>query len=156
MEDNRQITFRFISEPTDTNFGGKVHGGMVMKWIDQTGFACATAWSQQYCVTAYVGGIKFYRPIHIGYLVEVKAKIVYTGKTSMHIAIDVMATDPKVMKYEKTTHCIIIFVAVNSIGNPVPIPAWNPVSEEDKKFESYAVKLMEMRKGITEEMRNYF
>ena len=53
-----QITFQFISEPGDVNYGGKVHGGAVMKWIDQTGYACATSWAEGYCVTLYVGGIR--------------------------------------------------------------------------------------------------
>ena len=50
------VTFRFLSEPADVNFGGKVHGGAVMKWIDQAGYTCAVGWSGRYCVTVYVGG----------------------------------------------------------------------------------------------------
>ena len=80
---NRMLTLRFLAEPTDVNFGGKVHGGMVMKWIDQAGYACATQWSGNYCVTVYVGGIQFYKPIKIGSIVEVEAKVIYTGKTSI-------------------------------------------------------------------------
>src|SRR5918998_24965 len=57
-EREREITLRFLAEPTDMNFGGKVHGGAVMKWIDQAGYACAVGWSGQYCVTVYVGGIR--------------------------------------------------------------------------------------------------
>jgi acyl-CoA hydrolase len=48
---SRSITLRFLAEPTDVNFGGKVHGGAVMKWIDQAGYACAVGWSGYYCVT---------------------------------------------------------------------------------------------------------
>jgi acyl-CoA hydrolase len=55
----REITLRFLAEPGDVNFGGKVHGGAVMKWIDQAGYAYAVAWSRHYCVTVYVGGIRF-------------------------------------------------------------------------------------------------
>lgn len=147
---------RFMTEPTDANFGGKVHGGTVMKWIDQAGYACATAWARNYCVTAYVGGIKFYRPIHIGYIVEIKAKVVYTGNTSMHIAIDVLAGDPREMQFEKTTHCIIIFVSVDDKGNTVPVQKWIPETEDEKRNELYAKRLMELRQNITEEMRTYF
>ncbi|MGF1566363.1 MAG: hotdog domain-containing protein [Flavobacteriales bacterium] len=50
------IRFQFISEPTDVNFGGKVHGGVAMKWIDQTAYTCARTWAESYCVTVYVGG----------------------------------------------------------------------------------------------------
>ena len=55
----RAITLRFLAEPTDVNFGGKVHGGADMKWIDQAGYACAVGWSGYYCVTVYIGGISF-------------------------------------------------------------------------------------------------
>ena len=82
----REVTLRFLAQPGDVNFGGKVHGGAVMKWIDQAAYACAVAWSGQYCVTVYVGGIRFYRPILIGNLVEVRAKLIHTGKTSMHVS----------------------------------------------------------------------
>ena len=54
VEDKRITVFRFLAEPTHVNFGGKVHGGIVMKWIDQAGYACATHWSGSYCVTVYV------------------------------------------------------------------------------------------------------
>ncbi|MDZ7612931.1 MAG: acyl-CoA thioesterase [Flavobacteriaceae bacterium] len=66
MSENNKISFQFISEPTDVNFGGKVHGGIVMKWIDQTAYTCARNWAETYCVTVYVGGIRFYKPISIG------------------------------------------------------------------------------------------
>ncbi len=69
----REITLRFLAEPQDVNFGGKVHGGAVMKWIDLAAYACAAGWSGRYCVTAYAGGIRFVAPIHVGNLVEVDA-----------------------------------------------------------------------------------
>ena len=87
----RELTLRFLAQPTDVNFGGKVHGGSVMKWIDQAGYACAVGWSGRYCVTVYVGGIRFYKPVLLGSLVEVHARVIYTGKTSMHVAVDVNA-----------------------------------------------------------------
>jgi len=149
----RGLTLRFLAEPTDVNFGGKVHGGIVMKWIDQAGYACATHWSGSYCVTVYVGGIQFLKPIHIGSLVEVQAKVIYTGRTSMHISIDVWAKDPKDEDLIKTTHCVIIFVAVDEHGNPKPTPSWLAQTMEDKELEQYAKRLMELRSAISEEMK---
>jgi acyl-CoA hydrolase len=49
------ITLRFLANPSAVKFGGKVHGGTVMKWIDEAGYACATSWSNRYCVTAFTG-----------------------------------------------------------------------------------------------------
>lgn len=148
----RDITLRFLAEPTDVNFGGKVHGGSVMKWIDQAGYSCAAGWSGQYCVTAYVGGIRFLRPIAIGELVEVRARIIHTGRTSMHIAVDVTARDPKGATPGKTTHCIMVFVGVDGDGAPVPVPTWTPQTDEDRALQEYALRLMELRKSIEEEM----
>lgn len=151
----RELTLRFLAEPGDVNFGGKVHGGVVMKWIDQAGYACASAWSGHYCVTVYVGGIRFYRPVLIGSLVEVRSRVIYTGTTSMHIAVDVSAGDPKQTTREATTHCIIVFVAVDEQGQPVPVNHWQAVTEEDKVLADYAKKLMELRAKIDDEMKGF-
>jgi acyl-CoA hydrolase len=151
----REVTLRFLAEPTDVNFGGKIHGGAVMKWIDQAGYACAVGWSGQYCVTVYVGGIRFYRPVLIGQLVEARARLIYTGTTSMHLAADVSSRDPKADAAAATTHCVIVFVAVDDDGQPVAVPAWTPLTDEDIALESYARKLMELRKGIEAEMARY-
>ena len=148
---DREIVLRFLAEPTDINFGGKVHGGAVMKWIDQAGYACAVSWSGQYCVTVYVGAIRFYKPVLIGNVVEVSARLVYTGRTSMHVAVEVSAGDPKVRRYTKTTHCMIVFVAVDDEGRPVEIERWQPQTEEDAALEQYAKRIMELRRGIEDE-----
>jgi acyl-CoA hydrolase len=151
----REITLRFLAGPTDMNVHGNVHGGAVMKWIDEAAYACASGWSGQPCVTVYVGGIRFYKPVHINDLVEVRARLIYTGHTSMHIAVDVSAGDPRQGDFIKTTHCVTIFVALDKAWQPTPVEKWIPKTEEDKALEAYAVKLMELRKGVEEEMRPY-
>lgn len=132
INSKRELTLRFLAEPTDVNFGGKVHSGMVMKWIDQAGYACAMHWSGSYCVTVYVGGIQFLKPIKIGALVEAKARVIYTGRSSMHISVDIYAADPKDDDMEKTAHCVIIFVAVDDQGKPNATPKWMPETKEDQ------------------------
>lgn len=158
MEKTRpsNISLRFLAEPMDVNFGGNVHGGTVMKWIDQAAYTCATSWSGKYCVTVYVGGIRFLKPIRIGHLVEVNAKVIYTGKSSMHIMVDLYSGDPKKMNRVKTTNCIIIFVAVDENGKPTPITNWTAETEEEHKLEKYAQILMEKRKRIHEEHEKIF
>lgn len=155
MQPPASTTLRFLAEPSEVNFGGKVHGGTVMKWIDQAGYTCAVGWSGQYCVTVYVGGIRFYHPIRIGDLVETRARIIYTGHTSMHIAVDVWAADPKIQQAQKTTHCIIVFVAVDAAGEPCQVPQWQPQTAEEHHLQTYAKRLMELRKSIDIEMQQY-
>jgi acyl-CoA hydrolase len=120
------ITLRFLAEPNTVNFGGKVHGGTVMKWIDEAGYACATSWAKRYCVTAFIGGIRFHHPIMIGDLVEVEARLAYTGKTSMNISVEVRSGDMKGGEMARTTECLIVFVSVDSHGRPMPVTAFTP------------------------------
>ena len=127
-----------------------------MKWIDQAGYTAATGWCGQYCVTVYVGGIRFFQPIRIGELVEVTARVILTGTTSMHLAVDVSAADPKTRAFRKTTHCIVIFVAVDAEGRPMPVPAWTPATAEDENLADYARRLKALRAGIEEEMSRFF
>lgn len=148
----RQLTLRFLAEPADVNFGGKVHGGAVMKWIDLAAYATAAGWSGKYCITAYAGGIRFVKPIHVGSIVEVTGKIIYTGSSSMHVAIDVKAGDPKVPERLLTTHCIVIMVAVDDAGKPSSVPEWVPETEDDVRLRDSALRLMDMRKRIGAEM----
>ena len=150
-----KITFQFISEPSDVNFGGKVHGGEVMKWIDQTAYACATGYAQNYCVTVYVGGIRFYRPINIGAIVKVEAQVIYTGTTSIHIAVNVFSRKLKDKKFEKTTHCVIVFVSTNKEGKPIPVYKFKHTTQLQIEMEQYALKLVELRKSIENEMGRF-
>ncbi|NEX62153.1 acyl-CoA thioesterase [Noviherbaspirillum galbum] len=153
MANKREVLLRFLAEPTDVNFGGKVHGGAVMKWIDQAGYACAVGWSGYYCVTVYVGGIRFYKPIFIGQLVEVKSTVVHTGTSSMHIAVEVSATDPRTGTQKLTTRCLIVFVAVDDGGDTVPVPRWTPETELDKRLEQYAIHMAKARKEEEAELQ---
>lgn len=150
-----KTVFQFISEPSDVNYGGNVHGGSVMKWIDQAGYACASSWSSSYCVTVYVGGIRFYEPIKIGHIVKVEAEVIYTGNTSMHIAINVFSRNIKRKEFDKKTHCIIVFVAVDDEGNSMPVLKYVPETDAEKQMEQYAIKLMDLRKKIEDEMKPF-
>ena len=118
MSRPRAVTLRFLAEPGHVNFGGKVHGGAVMKWIDQAGYTCAAGWTGEYCVTIYVGGLHFIRPIRVGEIVELRALVIHTGRTSLHIAIDIYARDPKEPELKRTGHCVIVFVALDEAGRP--------------------------------------
>lgn len=120
------ITLRFLAEPGTVSFGGKVHGGTVLKWIDEAGYTCATGWAKRYCVTVYVDGIRFHRPILIGDLVEVQARLAYTGNSSMNISVEVRSGDIKSGAMDKTTECVIVFVSVDDQGKPMPVDGWNP------------------------------
>jgi len=113
---NKKLSMSFLAEPTDVNYGGSVHGGQVMKWIDQAGYALAVRYSGGYAVTKFVDNIDFLNPINIGDLVLIDAEIISTGKTSMQIKIDVSSERLKTQTIEKNCTCTIIFVAVDAEG----------------------------------------
>ncbi|MBB6324916.1 acyl-CoA hydrolase [Algoriphagus iocasae] len=156
MENLHKTSFQFISEPSDVNFGGKVHGGVVMKWIDQAAYTCARTWAESYCVTVYVGGIRFYKPINIGEVIKIDAAVIYTGNSSIHIMVEVYSRDFSEHEFEKKTHCIIIFVAVDEHGNPKKVKPWIPQSDQEKKLEEYAMRLKTLRENIHNEMKPFF
>ena len=152
----RELTLRFLAEPADVNYGGKVHGGAVMKWIDQAGYAAAVGWSGRYSVTVAVGGIRFVAPIRIGDLVSVSSKLVRTGTTSMHFAIDVRARDPMGGDERLCTHCVIVFAALDKPeGAPTPVPPWTPQTDEDLRLAEYAGQVMALSKGIEDTIARY-
>ena len=152
----RDLTLRFLAEPTDVNYGGKVHGGVVMKWIDQAGYAAAVGWSGRYSVTVAVGGIRFVAPIRTSDLVTVAAKLVYTGTSSMHFAVDVRARDPMGGDERLCTHCVIVFVALDGVeGKPTPVPPWVPQTDDDRRLAEYATRVMELSKGIEQTVERY-
>ncbi|WP_448212598.1 acyl-CoA thioesterase [Colwellia sp. MEBiC06753] len=148
MTTNNSVEFRFLAEPTDVNFGGKVHGGMVMKWIDQASYACAAQWSKHYCVTVSANAIRFIRPILVGQLISVEARIVHTGKSSMHIYVVVRAGDPKGSKPVITNRCFITFMAIDDSGYPIKVPTYHPETDEDKQLEKVAEQAKEFAKKL--------
>ena len=121
MPQKSKVILRFLADPSSVNFGGKVHGGTVMKWIDEAAYACAAGWSGLYCVTASVGNINFMSPISIGDLVEVEASIIKTGTSSMHIHVVVSSGKPTEESSTKTTECNMVLVAANQYGKPTPV-----------------------------------
>jgi uncharacterized protein (TIGR00369 family) len=148
----RSVTLRFLAEPGHVNFAGKVHGGVVMKWIDQVGYTCAAGWTGEYCVTSYVGGLNFLRPILVGEVVDLRALVIHTGRTSLHIAIDIYACDPREVEKTRRCHCVIVFVALDEAGRPHPVPMWTPETETDRALQQYALRLIELRKIMDSEM----
>ncbi|MDG1276607.1 MAG: acyl-CoA thioesterase [Algoriphagus sp.] len=156
MDYPHKTTFQFISEPSDINFGGKVHGGSVMKWIDQAAYTCARTWAESYCVTVYVGGIRFYKPISIGEVIKIECAVIYTGSSSIHIMVEVYSRDFSEHVFEKKTHCIIIFVAVDEKGEPKKVKPWVPQTDQEKHLEEYAIRLKDLRENIHNEMKPFF
>jgi acyl-CoA hydrolase len=146
------ITLRFLAAPFDVGVTGKVPGGRVLEWIDKAGYAVAVAWSQKYCVTAYVGNVHFSKPILAGHLVEVRARVVRTGRSSMTILSDVHAVDVRTGERWETCRCAMVFVGTDKEGKPVPVPTFEPSTAEKRKLWDDAETLAGSRKRIEGQM----
>ncbi|CAN5287994.1 acyl-CoA thioesterase [soil metagenome] len=143
-----RTVFRFLAAPSDVNWGGNVHGGTVMRWIDEAAFACAASWSTPDAVAVYAGGIQFSRPIHIGAIVEVDARLIHTSSRSMHVSVRVRSgatTSPHDL--EQTTQCLSVFVAPDA-GRARPIAQLPLVTPEDALLDAHARELIELRKDL--------
>lgn len=142
------LTFRFLANPTDVNWGGNAHGGIVMRWITETAQALSTSWYGDETVCVYTGGIHFHRPIHIGDVVEVTARILHTGPRSIHLAIRVSATNPREMHFELTTRCHAVFVHVGEDGRAAPVPQLELRSDEDRRLNAHALEVIRRRTSL--------
>ncbi|TDT33338.1 acyl-CoA thioesterase [Naumannella halotolerans] len=148
-----RITLRFMTTPADTAAGGRsVAAGSVMEWIDKAGYACAVGWSGAYCVTAYVGNVRHTRPIPPGSLVEVQARIIHTGRSSMHVAVTVCSADVSDHRYSPATACVLIFVAKDADGAKATVPVWEPLTASDRQLARIALERIELRTEIKTRM----
>ncbi len=141
-------TLRFLAAPTDVNWGGKVHGGYVMNWIDQAAQVVAERWHAGPVASVFAGGVRFYRPMFIGDLVEVDARLLHTGTTSMHISVHVSSGDPRTRDLRETTHCTIVYCGVDEQGRKRPVPPWKPVLPGDVALESHARAMIDIRQRL--------
>ena len=140
---------RFLAPPSAVNFGGAAHGGTVMGWIDEAAFACAAAWSSDKAVAVYSGGIHFLAPVRIGHLVELDARLIYTGPRSMHIVVRVLSADPRTPDEKTlTTQCLLVFVDPGPDDRARPVPRWEPELAEDVRLVRHAVELIHERERI--------
>ena len=87
---NHQLTMTVLMSPDMANFTGNVHGGSILKLLDQVAYACASRYAGRYVVTLSVDQVTFRQPIHVGELVTFLASVNHTGNTSMEIGIKVV------------------------------------------------------------------
>ncbi|WP_333614747.1 acyl-CoA thioesterase, partial [Psychrobacter sp.] len=100
-----------------------VHGGDLLKMLDQVAYACASRYSGSYVVTLSVDQVMFREPIYVGELVTFAASINYVGRTSMEVGIRVEAEDVRARTIRHTNSCYFTMVAIDDNGKPTPVPA---------------------------------
>ncbi|NLZ56891.1 MAG: acyl-CoA thioesterase [Corynebacterium sp.] len=142
-----RLVTRFLAKPTDINWGGKVHGGTAMEWIDEAGAACTMEWSGNHTVAVYAGGIRFYNPISIGDLIEVDARMMRTDKRSMQMSIHVRSGNPKGGRehLKKAIHATVTYIGIDIDGEPLASPHFEPSTPEDIQLAEHANILRDLR-----------
>jgi uncharacterized protein (TIGR00369 family) len=117
--------------PSYANFGGKVHGGIILSLMDKVAYVCATKHAEQYCVTASVSGVDFLAPVNVGDLVSLKASVNYVGKSSLIVGIKVIAENIKTKTVKHTNSSYFTFVAIDDNGKSSKVPGLILESEEE-------------------------
>jgi acyl-CoA hydrolase len=146
---SHQLSMTTLMTPDMANFSGNVHGGHILKYLDQVAYACASRYAGQYVVTLSVDQVVFREPIHVGELVTFLASVNYTGRTSMEIGIKVVTEDIRQKLVRHTNSCYFTMVAVDELGNPTPVPPLEPRNEEERqRFEA-----ADQRRALRQEMQ---
>jgi len=127
-----------IMLPQDANTMGNVHGGVIMKHIDNTAAVAAMRHVRSNAVTASIDRLDFHSPVFVGNLLKLKAGINYTGKTSMEIGVRVETEDLLTGEVRHTASAYLTFVALDENGRPKEIPPVIIESDEEirRNFEA--------------------
>lgn len=131
--------------PTHTNSLGTVFGGVIMSWIDIAGAIAAQRHARKTVVTASIDDLSFVAAVKLGWVVQLKARVNYTSKTSMEVGVRVDAENPQTGAWHHTASAYLTFVAIDSQGSPIPVPPLKPADAEGKRRFDQAIKRRELR-----------
>ena len=141
-----------LMTPDMANFSGNVHGGTVLKFLDQVAYACASRYAGRYVVTLSVDQVMFRQPIHVGELVTFLASVNHTGTSSMEVGIKVIAENIQTQALRHANSCFFTMVAVGDDRKPVAVPTLRPISPDQIRRHAAA----EMRKQLRQEFGKRF
>jgi uncharacterized protein (TIGR00369 family) len=119
--------------PEHANLLGNVHGGWIMKLVDEAGALTCMRHAQRKVVTVTIDSMDFRQPIRIGDLVILNAEVAYTGRTSMEATVEVHAENPITGIQTHTNTAFLVYVALDDSGRPTPVPPLVAETEEEKQ-----------------------
>ncbi|CAN6484310.1 unnamed protein product [Victoria cruziana] len=136
-----QLSMTVLMTPDMANFSGNVHGGTILKLLDQVAYACASRYAGRYVVTLSVDQVMFRQPIHVGELVSFLASVNFTGSSSMEIGIKVVAENIRSQVVRHANSCFFTMVAVDDQGKPAPVPPLTPdTPDEVRRFAAAKIR----------------
>lgn len=147
-----QLTMTVLMTPDMANFSGNVHGGTILKFLDQVAYACASRYARRYVVTLSVDQVMFRQPIHVGELVTFLAAVNYTGTSSMEVGIKVIAENIQSQVVRHANSCFFTMVAVDDARKPVPVAPLVPSTPDEIRRHAAA----QVRKQLRQEFGERF
>ena len=138
------VTMTEMVLPNDTNPLHNLMGGRMMHLIDIAGAICSQKHSQRIVVTASVDNISFHKPIRLGSVITLEARITRAFNSSMEIYVEVFSenlADGKAL----TNKAFLTFVAIDQAGNPINVHELVPETEDEKKLYDSALRRRQLR-----------
>ncbi len=145
---HKTLRMTVLATPDMANFSGHVHGGAILKLLDQVAYACASRYSAHYAVTVSVDQVFFREPVHVGELMTFLASVNYTGHTSMEIGIRVIAENIIEKNERHVMTSYVTMVAVDDNGRPARIPNLKIRNEVEQRRYDAAGLRREFRREI--------
>ena len=140
-----QISIAQLMQPEHANNLGNVHGGWIMKLVDEAGAIAGMRHAQRRVVTVAIDSMVFRQPIRIGDLVILNSEVTYTGRTSLEAEVQVVAENPVTGERTHTNTAYLVYVALDDKGNPVSVPPLFAETEEEKQRMYQSQKRQEHR-----------
>jgi len=128
-----RITLSQLMQPQHANSAGNVHGGWIMKLVDEAGALACMRFANRRVVTVAIDQMMFRQPIHIGNLVTLTAEVSYTGRTSMEAEVQVVAENPITGEQTHTNTAYLVYVALDDDGNPAEVPQLIPETDAQRE-----------------------
>lgn len=147
-----QTTMTELMIPAYANFGGKIHGGILLSLMDKVAYATASKHAGTYCVTVTVDKVEFLQPVEVGELVSLHASVNYVGRTSIVVGIRVEALNVKTQALKHTNSCYFTMVAKDDDDKPTQVPKLILESKEDIKRFIEAMHMKEIKNAVREQM----
>lgn len=145
---HHQLSMTVLMTPDMANFSGNVHGGTILKLLDQVAYACASRYAGRYVVTLSVDQVMFRQPIHVGELVSFLAAVNYTGTSSMEVGIKVITEDIRSKVVRHANSCFFTMVAVDDAGRPVPVAPLQPATPDEHRRYLAAQERKKLRQEL--------
>lgn len=150
---SHELTMTVLMTPDMANFTGNVHGGTILKLLDQVAYACASRYSGRYVVTLSVDQVTFRQPIHVGELVSFLASVNYTGTTSMEVGIKVVAENIQAQTRRHANSCFFTMVAMDDGRRATAVPPLVPISDDQKRRHQAASARRQLRQEFEQRMQ---